>query len=99
MYTGVLVADLTDEEMKKAKKTVQIIVEHNGQKWVESYDGTKSLAVAVTDHESTTGVMNGLGGDCVAMIESLIEELPVHGLIILHMALTKRLKDMVTEKG
>jgi hypothetical protein len=54
-YTGVLEKDATKEQIMAAKKTVQIVVEVNGQSYVETFDGTKGLLILVNNGACCNG--------------------------------------------
>jgi hypothetical protein len=45
VYTGVLQKDCTEEQIMSAKKTVQVITEVDGQKYVSEFGGTSVIAL------------------------------------------------------
>ena len=75
-YTGVLEKDATREQILAAKKTVQIVTEINGQKYIESFDGTKGLAVLVDTGAYTEGEMTAGAQSLLNFIDTLLDKIP-----------------------
>lgn len=76
MYTGVLEQDATEEQIMMAKKTVQIVTEVNGHKYIEAFDGTKGLSVLVDTGEVTLGAQYANRESVVNFVNTLMRDMP-----------------------
>lgn len=75
-YTGELEKDITDEQHREAKKTIQIITEFNGHKYVQELDGTQGFAVMVTDKKKVELSMAGTGNTVLNFADTLVDRMP-----------------------
>ncbi|EGO63583.1 hypothetical protein [Acetonema longum] len=75
-YTGVLEKDATKEEIAKAKKTVQVIIEIDGRKYVTSHDGTTALVVMATSGIQGTGTVSGDEKQLFIIVNKILDQLP-----------------------
>jgi len=82
-YTGVLEQDATTEQIKTAKKTVQIITEFDGQKYVDEFDGTKGLTVLTGNETHCTGKIVASPDRLLHFIDTLLDSLPPSALPML----------------
>lgn len=89
--TGVLEKNTTEEQIMAAKKTVKVVTEIDGHKYVESFDGTKGLAVFVDNGKGIEGAIKANGLALANFASTLLEKLPVElCLMILSRTLKRR---------
>lgn len=75
-YTGVLEVDATEEQIKQAPKTVQIITEVNGHQYIESFDGTKGFTVLIDTGEATKGKTCANGETIANFLDTWLNSIP-----------------------
>ncbi|HWR06163.1 hypothetical protein [Sporomusa sp.] len=91
MFTGVLKDDCTEDQIMSAKKTVQVITEVNGHRYVSEFDGTGVVALT----HKTDGIGCCVEGstlcDSHAMthfIDTLFKQLSVDNRMVLLLKLS-----------
>ncbi|SMC64147.1 hypothetical protein [Sporomusa malonica] len=76
MYTGVLEKDATQKQIGDAKKTVQVVIEVNDHKYVESFDGTNGLVVMVDTETASQGRVFAGARSMFFIIDALLDDMP-----------------------
>jgi hypothetical protein len=94
VFTGVLKDDCTEEQIVSAKKTVQVITEINGHRYVSEFEGTGVVALTHKD-DGTACCVEGstLCNSHAAMhfVDILFKQLPVEDRMVLLLKLSLEL--------
>lgn len=96
MYTGVLTQDFTKEQIMSAKKTVHVITEVDGQKYVSEFGGTSVIALTHKVEGTECCIEGCTLCDSHAMmhfIETLFKELSARDRILLLLELSSELEN------
>ena len=96
MFTGVLEDDCTKGQIMSAKKTVKVIAEVNGHRYVSEYEGTDVVALTYKTVEGGRRVEGRTICNKHTMthfIDTLFEQLPVRDQLSLLLRLTLKLAE------
>ncbi len=94
MYTGVLTHDFTKEQIMSAKKTVHVITEVDGQKYVSEFGGTSVIALTHKDEGTECCIEGCTLCDSHAMmhfIETLFKDLRIEDQLFILFKLSSEL--------